>query len=40
MASVIGMGMALARHGNGHECYGWLAMGVGVRGGMGRLCGW
>ena len=32
--AVMGIGMAFARH--GHACYGWLAMGAGVRGGMGR----
>lgn len=26
------MGMAFARNGYGHACYGWLAMVVGVRG--------
>ena len=27
---VMGIGTAFARH--GHECHGWLAMGVGLRG--------
>ena len=30
---VMGIGMAFARH--GHACYGWLPMGVGVRGAWG-----
>ena len=30
---VMGIGMAFARH--GHACYGWLAMGAGVRGAWG-----
>ena len=29
----MGIGMAFARH--GHACYGWLAMGAGVRGAWG-----